>query len=328
MKMRKLGRNGPELSAIGLGCMGMSAFYGGRDANESVRTLHRAVELGVTFFDTADAYANGANEELVGRELKTVRDRVFIATKFANTWGPNGERTGISGKPDYVRSACDASLKRLGVDVIDLLYQHRVDPSTPIEDTVGAMAGLVKAGKVRFLGLSEAAPATIRRAHAVHPITALQTEYSLWSRDPEAEILPLLRDLGIGFVPYSPLGRGFLTGQIKSVDDLDRDDWRLTSPRFQGAAFDANLALVGKIGAIAAAKGCTPGQLALAWVLAQGDDVIPIPGTKKVSYLEENVAAADIVLTQAELAAIDAALPAGAVAGERYAPEGMRALNG
>jgi aryl-alcohol dehydrogenase-like predicted oxidoreductase len=328
MKMRKLGRNGPQLSAIGLGCMGMSAFYGGRDTNESVRTLHRAVELGVTFFDTADTYANGANEELVGRELKAVRDRVFIATKFANTWGPNGERTGISGKPDYVRSACDASLKRLGVDVIDLLYQHRVDPNTPIEDTVGAMAGLVKAGKVRFLGLSEAAPATIRRAHDVHPITALQTEYSLWSREPEAEILPLLRDLGIGFVPYSPLGRGFLTGQIKSVDDLDRDDWRRTSPRFQGAAFDANLALVGKIGEIAKTKGCTPGQLALAWVMAQGDDVIPIPGTKKVSYLEENIAAADIVLTQADLAAIDAALPAGAASGERYAPEAMRALNG
>jgi aryl-alcohol dehydrogenase-like predicted oxidoreductase len=328
MKMRKLGRNGPQLSAIGLGCMGMSAFYGGRDTNESVRTLHRAVELGVTFFDTADTYANGANEELVGRELKAVRDRVFIATKFANTWGPNGERTGISGKPDYVRSACDASLKRLGVDVIDLLYQHRVDPNTPIEDTVGAMAGLVKAGKVRFLGLSEAAPATIRRAHDVHPITALQTEYSLWSREPEAEILQLLRDLGIGFVPYSPLGRGFLTGQIKSVDDLDRDDWRRTSPRFQGAAFDANLALIGKIGEIAKTKGCTPGQLALAWVMAQGDDVIPIPGTKKVSYLEENIAAADIVLTQADLAAIDAALPAGAASGERYAPEAMRALNG
>ena len=328
MKMRRLGRNGPELSAIGLGCMGMSAFYGGRDTAQSVRTLHRAVELGVTFFDTADTYANGANEELVGRELKTVRERVFIATKFANTWGPNGERTGISGKPDYVRSACDASLKRLGVDVIDLLYQHRVDPNTPIEDTVGAMAGLVKAGKVRFLGLSEAAPATIRRAHDVHPITALQTEYSLWSREPEAEILPLLRDLGIGFVPYSPLGRGFLTGQIKSIDDLDKDDWRRTSPRFQGAAFDSNLGLVGKITELAVAKGCTASQLALAWVLAQGDDVIPIPGTKKVQYLEENVAAADLALSQDDLAAIDAALPAGAAMGERYAPEAMRALNG
>jgi aryl-alcohol dehydrogenase-like predicted oxidoreductase len=327
MKLRRLGRNGPELSAVGLGCMGMSAFYGGRDGDESVRTLHRAAELGVTFFDTADAYANGLNEELVGRELREVRDRVFIATKFANTWGPTGERTGISGKPDYVRSACDASLKRLGVDVIDLLYQHRVDPDTPIEDTVGAMAGLVQAGKVRHLGLSEASPATIRRAHAVHPIAALQSEYSLWSREPEAEILPLLRELGIGFVPYSPLGRGFLTGQITSVDDLDKDDWRRTSPRFQGTAFGRNLELVESIRAIAAAKGCTPGQLALAWVLAQGDDVIPIPGTKKVRYLEENVAAADIVLTAADLAAIDKALPAGAAIGERYAPDGMRALN-
>ncbi len=328
MMTRKLGRNGPEVSALGLGCMGMSAFYGGRDGDESARTLHRAVELGVTFFDTADAYANGANEELVGRELKGVRGRVFIATKFANTWGPTGERTGISGRPDYVRSACDASLKRLGLDVIDLLYQHRVDPNTPIEDTVGAMAGLVQAGKVRFLGLSEASPATIRRAHAVHPIAALQTEYSLWSREPEAGILPLLRELGIGFVPYSPLGRGFLTGQIKSIDDLDTDDWRRTSPRFQGAAFGGNLDLVGRIGAIAGTKGCTPGQLALAWVLAQGDDVVPIPGTKKVRYLEENVAAADIALSPADLAAIDRALPAGSALGERYAPEGMRALNG
>jgi len=327
MKLRRLGRNGPELSAVGLGCMGMSAFYGGRDGDESVRTLHRAAELGVTFFDTADAYANGVNEELVGRELRRVRDRVFIATKFANTWAPTGERTGISGKPDYVRSACDASLKRLGVDVIDLLYQHRVDPDTPIEDTVGAMAGLVQAGKVRHLGLSEASAATIRRAHTAHPITALQTEYSLWSREPEAEILPLLRELGIGFVPYSPLGRGFLTGQITSVKDLDKDDWRRTSPRFQGVAFGRNLELVESIRAIAAAKGCTPGQLALAWVLAQGDDVIPIPGTKKVRYLEENVAAADIVLTAADLAAIDKALPAGAATGERYAPDGMRALN-
>ena len=328
MKTRKLGRDGPDLSAVGLGCMGMSAFYGGRDADESVRTLHRAVELGVTFFDTADAYANGANEELVGRTLKPVRSRVFIATKFANTWGADGQRTGISGKPDYVRSACDASLQRLGVDVIDLLYQHRVDPDTPIEDTVGAMAGLVQAGKVRFLGLSEAAPATIRRAHAVHPITALQTEYSLWSREPEAEIMPLLREIGIGFVPYSPLGRGFLTGQIKTIDDLDKDDWRRTSPRFQGAAFDDNLRLVGRIGELAAAKGCTPGQLALAWVLAQGDDVIPIPGTKKVRYLEENAAASEIVLTGVELAALDDALPAGAASGERYAPDAMRALNG
>ncbi len=328
MKTRRLGRNGPELSAVGLGCMGMSAFYGGRDGDESVRTLHRAAELGVTFFDSADVYANGMNEELVGRELKSVRDRVFIATKFANTWGPNGERTGISGKPDYVRSACDASLKRLGLDVIDLYYQHRVDPNTPIEDTVGAMAGLVQAGKVRFLGLSEASPATIRRAHAVHPITALQTEYSLWSREPEDAIVPLLRELGIGFVPYSPLGRGFLTGQIKSLEDLDADDWRRTSPRFQGDAFGRNLDLVAKIGEIAQAKGCTPGQLALAWVLAQGEDIIPIPGTKKVRYLEENVAAAEVVLSRDELAAIDRAVPVGSAAGKRYAPEGMRSLDG
>lgn len=327
MQTRRLGRNGPELSEVGLGCMGMSAFYGGRDGEESVRTLHRAAELGVTFFDTADAYANGLNEELIGRELKGVRERVFIATKFGNMWGPDGQRTGISGKPDYVRSACDASLKRLGVDVIDLYYQHRVDPDTPIEDTVGAMSGLVQAGKVRYLGLSEASTVTIRRAHAVHPITALQSEYSLWSRHPETDILPLVRELGIGFVPYSPLGRGFLTGQIRSVDDLDKDDWRRTSPRFQGAAFDGNFDLVRKISALAVTKACTPAQLALAWVLAQGDDVIPIPGTKKVRYLEENVAAAKIVLTAADLAAIDQALPAGAVIGERYAPEGMRALN-
>jgi aryl-alcohol dehydrogenase-like predicted oxidoreductase len=327
MMMRRLGSNGPELSAIGLGCMGMSAFYGGRDAAESQRTLNRAVELGVTLFDTADVYGQGANEELVGRVLKPVRKRVFIATKFGNTWGPNGERTGISGRPDYVRAACDASLKRLGLDVIDLYYQHRVDPQTPIEDTVGAMADLVRAGKVRFLGLSEAAPATIRRAHAVHPITALQTEFSLWSRDPEAEIIPVLRELGIGFVPYSPLGRGFLTGQIRSPEDLDADDWRRTSPRFQGAAFQSNLKLVERIGEIAAEKNCTPGQLALAWVLAQGDHIIPIPGTKKVRYLEENVAAASLSLSDAELAAIDRALPVGAVTGDRYAPEAMRALN-
>jgi aryl-alcohol dehydrogenase-like predicted oxidoreductase len=327
MKTRRLGRNGPELAAVGLGCMGMSAYYGGRDGDESVRTLHRAVELGVTLFDTADAYALGGNEELVGRALQSVRDRVFIATKFAHTWAPDGKRTGISGRPDYVRRACDASLKRLGVDVIDLYYQHRVDANTPIEETVGAMAGLVQAGKVRYLGLSEASPATIRRAHAVHPITALQTEYSLWSRDPEAEILPVLRELGIGFVPYSPLGRGFLTGQITSINDLEPDDWRRLSPRFQGDAFATNLELVAKVAAIAAAKGCTPGQLALAWVLAQGNDVLPIPGTKKVRYLEENVAAADITLTAEDLAAIDRALPPGAAIGDRYPLEAMPALN-
>ena len=327
MKMRTLGRNGPELSAIGLGCMGMSAFYGGRDRDETERTLHRAVELGVTMFDSADMYGHGANEELVGSVLRKVREKVLIATKFGNTWNAAGERTGISGTPEYVRSACDASLRRLGVDVIDLYYQHRVDPDTPIEETVGAMSDLVKAGKVRFLGLSEASPATIRRAHAVHPIAALQTEYSLWSRGPEDEILPLLRELGIGFVPYSPLGRGFLTGQIRSADDFDKDDWRRAAPRFQGAAFEANLRLVDEVGGIAREKGCTAGQLALAWVLAQGDDVVPIPGTKKVRWLEENVAAAEVALGADELAAIDRAMPAGAAAGERYAPEGMRAVD-
>ncbi|MGI4747702.1 MAG: aldo/keto reductase [Janthinobacterium lividum] len=328
MKMRRLGRDGPEVSALGLGCMGMSDFYGQRDHQESVRTLHRAVELGVTFFDSADVYGNGANEELVGRELRGMRDRVFIATKFANTWGPNGERTGISGKPDYVRSACDASLKRLGLDVIDLYYQHRVDPKTPIEETVGAMADLVKAGKVRFLGLSEASAATIRRAHVVHPITALQTEYSLWSRDPEESILPTLRELGIGFVPYSPLGRGFLTGQIKSPDDLEKDDWRRNSPRFQGEAFTKNLDLVEKLKQLTETKGCTPGQLALAWVLAQGDDVVPIPGTKKVRYLEENLAAANLVLSADDLTAIAQLLPVGSASGERYPAAGMQAVNG
>ncbi|NPD66666.1 aldo/keto reductase [Lichenicola cladoniae] len=328
MKMRRLGRDGPEVSALGLGCMGMSDFYGQRDHQESVRTLHRAVELGVTFFDSADVYGVGANEELVGRELRGVRDRVFIATKFANTWGPNGERTGISGRPDYVRSACDASLKRLGLDVIDLYYQHRVDPRTPIEETVGAMAELVKAGKVRFLGLSEASAATIRRAHAVHPITALQTEYSLWSREPEESILPTLRELGIGFVPYSPLGRGFLTGQIKSPDDLEKDDWRRNSPRFQGEAFTRNLDLVAELKQLAESKGCKAGQLALAWVLAQGDDVVPIPGTKKVRYLEENLASADLVLGTDELDAIARLLPAGSVSGERYPAAGMQAVNG
>jgi len=328
MKMRRLGRDGPEISALGLGCMGMSDFYGQRDHEESVRTLHRAVELGVTFFDSADVYGVGANEELVGRELRGVRDRVFIATKFANTWGPKGERTGISGKPDYVRSACDASLKRLGLDVIDLYYQHRVDPQTPIEETVGAMADLVKAGKVRFLGLSEASAATIRRAHVVHPITALQTEYSLWSRDPEETILPTLRELGIGFVPYSPLGRGFLTGQIKSPDDLEKDDWRRNSPRFQGEAFTKNLDLVAKLNQLAETKGCTAGQLALAWVLAQGDDVVPIPGTKKVRYLEENLGSANLVLSPDELAAIAQLLPVGSASGERYPAAGMQAVNG
>ncbi len=325
---RTLGRNGPAVSTLGLGCMGMSAFYGGRDEAESLRTLARAVELGVTFFDSADVYGHGQNEMLVGQALKADRDRVVIATKFANTWNAAGERTGISGDPAYVQSACEASLKRLGLDVIDLYYQHRVDPRTPIEDTVGAMARLVEQGKVRHLGLSEASPETIRRAHATHPIAALQSEYSLWSRDPEGAVLPTLRELGIALVPYSPLGRGMLTGALSAPDALDADDWRRTSPRFQADAFSQNLTLVENIRQLAAKKRCTPAQLALAWVLAQGDDIIPIPGTKKVRYLEENLAAAEVTLNADELREIDQAVPAGLVAGERYTPEGMRALNG
>ncbi|MEO6749089.1 MAG: aldo/keto reductase, partial [Casimicrobiaceae bacterium] len=285
MQMRKLGQ-GLEVSAMGLGCMGMSDFYGGRDDTEAVATVQRALDLGITFFDTADMYGGGRNEELVGRALRGRRDGVLIATKFGNVRNADGSFKGVNGKPDYVRQCCDASLARLGVDVIDLYYQHRVDPDTPIEDTVGAMADLVRAGKVRWLGLSEAAPATIRRAHCVHPIAALQTEYSLWSREPEAEILPTLRELGIGFVPYSPLGRGFLTGAIKSVDDLEPDDYRRSTPRFQGDNFQKNLQLVDEIKALAAEKDCAPSQLALAWVMAQGDDIVPIPGTKRRKYLE------------------------------------------
>ena len=324
MKTRKLGRNGPEVAEIGLGCMGMSAFYGGRDEAESVATLEHAVESGVTFFDTADVYGFGENERLVGRVLKPMRDRIVLATKFANSWTSDGKRGPIRGDAAYVRQACDASLQRLGFDVIDLYYQHRVDPTVPIEETVGAMADLVKAGKVRYLGLSEAGPETIRRAHKVHPITALQTEYSLWSRDPEEEILGVTKELGIAFVPYSPLGRGFLTGQIKTPDDLEADDWRRFTPRFQGENFQKNLDLVTKIGDIAKAKGCTPGQLALAWVLAQGDDIIPIPGTKRRTYLDENVGAAAVSLSAEDLAEIDRVLPA--AVGERYPAEAMRAL--
>ncbi len=322
MQQRQLGQL--QVSALGLGCMGMSEFYGARDEDEAIATIHRAVELGVTFLDTADMYGVGRNEELVGRAIADRRDRVVLATKFGNVRGPNGERLGISGKPDYVRQACEASLKRLKLDHIDLYYQHRVDPSTPIEDTVGAMADLVREGKVRYLGLSEAGPQTIRRAHAVHPITALQTEYSLWSRDPEDELLPTVRELGIGFVPYSPLGRGFLTGQIKSVDDLAEDDFRRNSPRFQGENFQKNLDLVREIEAMAREKGCAPSQLALAWVLAQGDDIVPIPGTKRRRYLEENVGALDVTLTPEDLERIDRIIPPGAAAGTRYPEPGMK----
>jgi aryl-alcohol dehydrogenase-like predicted oxidoreductase len=324
MKRRQLGRQGLEVPAIGLGCMGMSDFYGARDEAEAVSTIHRALDLGCGLLDTADMYGVGRNEELIGRAIKGRRDEVVLATKFGNVRAPDGTPLGINGRPDYVRSACEASLRRLGVEAIDLYYQHRVDPETPIEDTVGAMADLVRQGKVRFLGLSEAAPATIRRAHAMHPISALQTEYSLWSREPEDVILPTVRELGIGFVAYSPLGRGFLTGQIRSPEDLEPDDWRRGSPRFQGENFQQNVALVGKIERMAARKGCTAGQLALAWVLARGEDIVPIPGTKRRHYLDENVAAAEVALTLGDLAEIYEALPAGSAAGDRYPEAGMR----
>jgi aryl-alcohol dehydrogenase-like predicted oxidoreductase len=326
MYKRKLGA-GLEVSALGLGCMGMSDFYSGRDEAEAIATIHRALDLGVDFLDTADIYGVGANEELVGRALAGRRDKVVVATKFGNVRSADGRFLGVNGKPDYVRQCCEASLRRLGVDVIDLYYQHRVDPETPIEETVGAMAELVRAGKVRWLGLSEAAPATIRRAHAVHPIAALQTEYSLWSRDPEDELLPTVRELGIGFVAYSPLGRGFLTGRFRTADDFAPDDYRRHSPRFQGENFEKNLRLVDRIDALAAEKRCSPAQLALAWVLAQGDDVVPIPGTKRRAYLEQNVGALDVRLSEADLERIDRDLPPGAAAGERYVPQGMRALN-
>ena len=326
---RSLGASGPQVSAIGLGCMGMSEFYGPRSEEESLATLQRSLDLGITFLDTADAYGNGANERLIGEFLRRSgrRDRAFVCTKFANIRDAEGKFLGISGKPEYVPQACDASLKRLGIDHIDLYYQHRVDPEVPIEETVGAMAKLVKQGKVRFLGLSEAAPATIRRAHQVHPISALQTEYSLWTRDPETEILPTCRELGIAFVAYSPLGRGFLTGQIKSPNDLAPDDWRRNNPRFQGENFQKNLDLVSRIEAIAKKKGCLPSQLALAWALAQGNDIIPIPGTKRVKYLEENAAAVRVTLSAEELAQLNAALPPGAAVGTRYPEPGMRAVN-
>jgi aryl-alcohol dehydrogenase-like predicted oxidoreductase len=327
IEVRTLGKQGLTVSAMGLGCMGMSEFYGQGDDAESIRTIHRALELGVNFLDTADMYGVGRNEELLGRAIRDRRDQVVLATKFGNVRTPEGGFAGVNGHPDYVRSACDASLKRLGLDVIDLYYQHRVDATVPIEETVGAMKELVEAGKVRYLGLSEAAPATIRRACAVHPISALQTEYSLWSRDPEDEILPTCRELGVGFVPYSPLGRGFLTGQVKSFDDLAPDDFRRHSPRFQGENFEKNLELVHRIEEIAREKGCKPSQLALAWVLAQGGDVVPIPGTKRVAYLEENVAALQVSLSQEDLKRIDEAAPKGAAAGTRYPEAHMSRLN-
>ena len=327
METRKLGQQGLEVSALGLGCMGMSDFYGSRDETESVATINRALDLGVTFLDTADMYGVGANEELVGRVVRERREWIVVATKFGNVRVSDGSFKGINGRPNYVRSACDASLKRTGLDVIDLYYQHRVDPDVPIEETVGAMADLVRAGKVKYLGLSEAAPATIRRAHAVHPITALQTEYSLWSRDVEDQILPTVRELGIGFVPYSPLGRGFLTGQFKTPDDLDAGDTRRNHPRFQGAAFQKNLDLVAAIGTMAADKGCTSAQLALAWVLRQGEDIVPIPGTKRRKYLEDNLGALDVELSDADLARIDDILPPGAAQGTRYPDASMASID-
>lgn len=325
MEQRILGTQGLTVSAQGLGCMGMSDFYGDRDETEAINTIHGALELGVTLLDTADAYGPFTNEELVGRTVRGKRDQVIIATKFGIQRSADPAFRGICGRPEYVRSACDGSLKRLGTDHIDLYYQHRVDSDVPIEETVGAMADLVKAGKVRFIGLSEAGPVTIRRAHSVHPISAVQSEYSLWSRDQEDDVLPVLRELGIGFVAYSPLGRGFLTGQITRFEDFVEDDYRRTSPRFQGENFAKNLELVERVKAIAAAKGITAGQIALAWVLAQGEDIVAIPGTKRRKFLEENVAATDVVLSADELAAIEKELPRGAAAGERY-PAAMMGL--
>jgi aryl-alcohol dehydrogenase-like predicted oxidoreductase len=328
MLQRHLGKNGPLVSALGLGCMGMSEFYGARDDAESLATIHRSIELGMTLFDTADVYGHGDNEILVGEAIRGVRDKVFLATKFGIVRDKaNPNLRGVNGSRAYVRAACEASLRRLRVDTIDLYYQHRVDPNTPIEETVGALAELVREGKVRYIGLSEASAETIRRAHKVHPIAALQTEYSLWTRDPEDDILPTTRELGIAFVAYSPLGRGFLTGQIKRFEDFAQDDFRRVSPRFQEENFQKNLDLVARVESIANEKHCTPGQLALAWLLAQGDDIIPIPGTKRRKYLEENFGALNVKLSPSDLRRIEEIAPHGAAAGQRYAENMMAQLN-